>query len=55
MEQRGRVLIVDDNKMNVDVLRHILRKDYDLETAFNGDECLAKSPTFSPQIVLLDI
>lgn len=55
MEQRGRVLIVDDNRMNVDVLRHILRKDYDFETAFNGDECLAKLPVFSPQVVLLDI
>jgi CheY-like chemotaxis protein len=55
MEQRGRVLIVDDNKLNVDVLCHILRKDYDIEIAFNGHDCLAKLATFAPQVVLLDI
>ena len=55
MEQRGRVLIVDDNALNVDVLRRILRKDYELETADNGDACLAKVSAFKPELVLLDI
>jgi DNA-binding response OmpR family regulator len=53
--QRGRVLVVDDNAMNVDVLRRILRKEYDLEIAASGDECLAKLPAFKPQMVLLDV
>ncbi len=55
MEQHGRVLIVDDNAMNVDVLRRILRKEYELDTAASGDECLAKLLAFKPQLVLLDI
>jgi diguanylate cyclase len=55
MRQHGRVLIVDDNAMNVDVLRRILRKDYELDTAASGDECLAKLSPFKPQLVLLDI
>jgi diguanylate cyclase (GGDEF)-like protein len=55
MEQHGRVLIVDDNAMNVDVLRRILRKDYELESAADGEECLQKLTTFKPQLVLLDI
>jgi len=55
MEQQGRVLIVDDNAMNVDVLRRILRREYDLETAASGDECLDKLSAFRPQLVLLDI
>ncbi|HBO43952.1 MAG TPA: two-component system response regulator [Planctomycetaceae bacterium] len=55
MEERGRILIVDDNTMNVDIIRLILRKEYDLETAANGEECLAKVPSFRPQLVLLDI
>ena len=55
MESRGRVLIVDDNAMNVDVLRRILRKEYELDTAASGDECLAKLSAFKPQLVLLDI
>jgi diguanylate cyclase len=55
MEPRGRVLIVDDNKINVDVLCHLLHKDYDVGTAFSGSDCLAQLPTFAPQVVLLDI
>jgi DNA-binding response OmpR family regulator len=55
VEQRGRVLIVDDNAMNVDVLRRILRKEYELDTAASGEECLAKLSAFEPQLVLLDI
>jgi DNA-binding response OmpR family regulator len=55
MEQRGRVLIVDDNAMNVDVLRRILRKEYELESAGSGQECLAKLLAFKPHLVFLDI
>ena len=55
MDPKGRILIVDDNATNVDILRRILRKEYDLETAANGEECLAKIPAFKPQLVLLDI
>ena len=55
MDQRGRVLIVDDNEMNVDVLCRILRKEYELETAATGEECLVTLPAFKPQLVLLDI
>jgi putative two-component system response regulator len=55
MNPKGRVLIVDDNAVNVDILRRILRKEYDLETAAHGEECLAKIPAFKPQLVLLDI
>ncbi len=55
MTAKGRILIVDDIPTNVDILRRILRKDYDLETAASGEECLAKLPAFKPQLVLLDI
>ena len=55
MTAKGRILIVDDIPTNVDILRRILRKDFDLETAASGEECLAKLPAFKPQLVLLDI
>jgi DNA-binding response OmpR family regulator len=55
IEQHGRVLIVDDNAMNVDVLRRVLRKEFALEIAASGDECLAKLSAFRPQLVLLDV
>ena len=55
MTERGRILIVNDNPTNVNILRRILSKDYELATAANGDECLAKLPAFKAQLVLLDI
>ena len=55
MTTSGRILIVDDIPTNVDILRRILRKDYDLDTAASGEDCLAKLSTFKPQLVLLDI
>ena len=39
----------------MDILRRLLRKDFDLETAADGEECLTLVPTFKPQLVLLDV
>ncbi len=55
MTAKGRILIVDDISTNVDILRRILRKDFDLDWAASGEECLARLPAFKPQLVLLDI
>jgi DNA-binding response OmpR family regulator len=55
MEQRRRILIVDDTVINVSILVRLLRKDYDLQTAASGEECLSVLPAFDPQLVLLDI
>lgn len=55
MEQRGRILIVDDNAINVNILCRLLRTDYELATAASGEECLSLVPMFKPQLVLLDI
>jgi putative two-component system response regulator len=54
-EQRGRILIVDDNVTNVNILRRLLRNDFEVATAISGEECLSVMPTFKPQLVLLDI
>ncbi len=55
MEQRGRILIVDDSATNVATLHRLLHKEFDVATAVGGEECLAVLPTFKPQLVLLDI
>lgn len=55
MDSQQRILIVDDNATNVDILCRILRKKYALATASNGEECLAKIPAFKPHLILLDI
>lgn len=53
---RPRILIVDDEPFNVDYLQQELEEyDYDLLTAFNGQEALGKIQKEKPDLVLLDI
>jgi putative two-component system response regulator len=53
--ERSRILIVDDNAMNVDILRRLLRKEYEIETFDNGEDALKRISVFRPDVVLLDI
>ena len=55
MSEQNKILIVDDNPMNVDILRHLLRKDFMLESAEDGSQALESIPKFKPDVVLLDI
>lgn len=52
-----RVLIVDDNAMNRELLKHTLRKDYDITEAENGEAALAviRRSYKTLSAVLLDI
>ena len=52
----ARVLVVDDILSNVKLLEAKLTAEYfDVVTAFNGLECLAKVAECAPDIVLLDV
>lgn len=51
----GRILIVDDCDVNVEILKELLRDQYELEVARTGEECLEKLPAFGADLVLLDI
>jgi two-component system, cell cycle response regulator len=52
----ARVLVVDDILSNVKLLEAKLSAEYfDVVTAFNGAECLAKMAQSAPDIVLLDV
>src|SRR4029077_4249850 len=52
----ARVLVVDDILSNVKLLEAKLTAEYfDVVTAFNGLECLAKMAESVPDIVLLDV
>ncbi len=53
--QGRRILIVDDSRMNLEVLEELLAGEYELESALSGEECLGKLPAFAPDLVLLDI
>lgn len=51
-----RILIVDDNEDNADMLAKLLEfEGYDSRTAYNGKMALAQAERFRPHIVLLDI
>ncbi len=52
---KNRVLVVDDCEANLDILEELLRIEYDVETAIDGDECLEKIISQSPDLVLLDV
>jgi two-component system nitrogen regulation response regulator NtrX len=52
----NKILIIEDDKPIVDVLRMILEQDgYTVEEAFNGPAGLDKFKSFAPDVVLLDI
>ncbi|MEZ5583747.1 MAG: response regulator [Candidatus Competibacteraceae bacterium] len=55
MSVREKILIVDDNPTNIEILQEYLEDNYDLEIASSGTEALDKAATFQPAIILLDI
>lgn len=55
MQPKKKILVVDDNLFNIEIVREVLEEDYDLETATTGREALEIATDFQPDIVLLDI
>ena len=54
-KRNGRVLVVDDEAGNVEIITEILGEEYDLETASTGEDAIEKEPDFKPDLILLDI
>src|SRR5659263_21974 len=50
-----KILVVDDEPANVELLMGLLSKKYDVETAANGKEAFIKVKDFSPDLILLDV
>jgi len=56
VDRQARILIVDDDPVFVDATKTILEsRNYDVITAFDGDEGLQKVKDEKPDLVLLDI
>jgi len=52
---KTKVMIVDDEIEILDILKTFLSKDYDVITAVNGLEAMAKFSMETPQIIITDI
>ena len=50
-----RILIVDDDAMNIDILMDSLEEEYDVKAAESGEEALEIIPQYNPNVILLDI
>ena len=56
MENRKRILVVDDEKGLVKIIRLNLEQDgFDVIEAFNGSQAMEKLRTTLPDLVLLDV
>ncbi len=56
MRSPARILVVDDNAMNVDILRtRLAASGYDIVTASDGEEALAATAEHRPDLILLDV
>lgn len=56
MEQKKRVLIVEDEKNIVDILRfNLTREGYETLEAYDGEDGLNKALTQDPDLILLDV
>jgi len=54
-EDKQKILIVEDSKLNQEILRKILKKEYNIVIAQDGVEALDKVKTEHPDLILLDI
>ena len=54
-DSRQQVLVVDDEPVNLQVLRHILQEDYRLLFAKDGSKALELAAREKPDLILLDV
>ena len=55
MENRRKILVVDDNAAFLELAAGIFSSEYEVVSASNGAEGLEKAKSFMPDLVLLDV
>ncbi len=52
---KSRILVVDDEPLNVEILQEMLSQDYEIVGAYSGNEALEKVEKTFPDLILLDV
>ncbi len=55
MQPKKKILTIDDNPINNEIVKEILSNDYDLQMATTGEQALKIATDFRPDLILLDI
>ena len=55
VEERPKVLVVDDEPFNLEIMQEILEEDYEVSYAKSGSECMDMVTSVMPDVVLLDV
>jgi len=55
MSEKHHILAVDDEPINLDILKELLEETYDLSYATTGEECIALASQTTFDLVLLDV
>ena len=55
MRPNKKVLVVDDNPVNLGILEEMLSGEYSLSFARNGEEALKVASRVNPAVILLDV
>jgi len=54
-DDRPRILIVDDERININILNALLKNDYKLMVATSGEQAIKAATEGQPDLILLDI
>lgn len=55
IEERPKVLVVDDEPFNLEIMQEILEEDYEVSYVKSGAECMDLVGNLMPDVVLLDV
>jgi DNA-binding response OmpR family regulator len=55
MSSVARILVVDDNPVNLEICREILEEEFDVVSAGDGSEAIRLAIEKTPHVVLLDV
>ena len=50
-----KILLVEDNQVNLDLMIQLLEEDYELIIATDGEQAIEKSGSTNPDLILMDM